>query len=161
VRGGFVRGLPLLLGAVAVSAFCGSALSGLAPAHYPLAYVPLIVGLALLLSALLGGRVGGGWATALVFTGWGVGAALIAAGRWQVDITGGYLLAVGVGVLAAGAAESMGILMTVSEVGRAVVVAGGLLLLQRTYGGLFDHGDFYAVLLALGALWDITHAELP
>ncbi|HEY0558943.1 MAG: hypothetical protein JWM48_2568 [Mycobacterium sp.] len=159
MRGGFVRGAPLLLGAAAVSAFCGTALSGLAPAHYVLAYVPLVVGVALLVSALLGGRTGRSWAPGLVITVWGIGAALIAGGRWQVDLTGGYLLALGVGILAAGAAESMGILMTVAEVGRAVVVAGGLLLLQRTYGGLFDHGDFYAVLLALAALWEITHAD--
>jgi hypothetical protein len=69
----------------------------------PLAFywLPLAAGAGFLTAAAASGRPGQMWEAGFVLTGWGILAALVLSGTVDVDPEVGYLVGVGVGVLAA------------------------------------------------------------
>jgi hypothetical protein len=64
-------------------------------------WLPLIVGLGFLAAAAMSARPGRFWEAGFVLTGWGISVALVLSGTLSVDAEVGYLVGVGLGVLAA------------------------------------------------------------
>jgi hypothetical protein len=82
------QGLALLLGAVVFAAVVGPD-----PDRFYL--TPLGLGLVYLAAAVVGGRRGGYWATAIVLLAWGAAVVWLRQGRPDLDTAGVYMTAVG------------------------------------------------------------------
>ncbi len=87
-------------------------------------WTPLLVGLAYLAAATIGGPGGSYWATAIVITGWGAAVALLAETSIDITTSAGYLVAVGLAALVAGALQRRGYRTDSMAVGTAVAGAG-------------------------------------
>ncbi len=113
-------------------------------------WTPLVLGLAYLAAAAVGGRHGGHWATACVLTGWGCAVALAGAARPDLDIAGLYLAGAGLGALAGLLLARAGV--AVSTLGLAGTIAGAGLLLALTTKVpelLYDARTYAAALAAI------------
>lgn len=143
------QGVVLLLGAVA--------LYGLVRGPLDFFWTPLIIGIAYLAAALIGGRHGGHWPTALVLVGWGVAVLARQRGVVDVDTAGVYLVGAGLGALAAAVVDRAGFDADPMGVAATVVGAGLLLALSSRFPAL-ARVETYAVALAVVGVTNVLMA---
>ena len=113
-------------------------------------WTPLIVGLAYLAAAAVGGPRGSYWATATVITAWGAGVVLLTEVDTGVGTAPGYLLAIGAGALVAALLERRGFAVDALGVAGSVLLAGAFFALQPR--DPFGDAWFYAAALGLVGL---------
>lgn len=121
-------------------------------------WTPLLVGLAYLVAAGVGGRRGSYWATATVITTWGAGVVLLANYDLRVTAEAGYLVAVGIGALAAAGLERAGYALESLGVAAAILLAGLFFALQPRVEA-FGRASTFAALLALVGLVRLAGPE--
>jgi len=136
------QGLALLGGAGVVEL-----LLGVGPLGF--FWTPLLVGLAYLAAAALGGRANGHWATAVVLVAFGAVVVLLHEVNTGINPPAGYLLAVGLGGMAAAALAPRGFSVDALGVAGAIAAAGLFLFLVDDYPSVLGRAEAYAVLLAL------------
>jgi len=121
-------------------------------------WTPLIIGLAYLAAAAVGGRHGGHWASACALTGWGAAVVLAGAAKPDLDVAGLYLAGAGLGAVAGLALRRAG--FGVDPLGIALTItAAGLVLAFTTKGqGVLDDARTYAAALALVAVVNVALA---
>ncbi len=120
-------------------------------------WTPLIIGLSYLGAAVVGGRQGGHWPTALVLVGWGGVVAWSARTSPELDTAGLYLAGGGLGVLVAGILLHAGFKIDVIGLGGSAAAAG----LVLAFSGKVDYfvqGGFFAILLAIVAAVNVALA---
>ncbi len=132
----------LLAGAVAVEL-----LVGVGPLEFH--WVPLIVGVAYLVAAALGGRSGGHWATAIVVVAFGATVALISEASTGINPPAGYLLGSGLGAMLAAYLGGHGFSADALGIAGAVTGVGLFLFLADDFPDALGRGEAYAILLAL------------
>ena len=143
------QGIVFLLGA--------GTLYGLERGPLDFFWTPLILGLAYLAAALIGGRRGGHWPTALVLIGWGLAVLLVQRGLLDVNTAGAYLAGAGLGALAAAAVDRAG--FDADPLGvAATVFAAGLLLALTSRFPLLGQVEIYCVALAAVGLVNVLLA---
>ncbi len=120
-------------------------------------WTPLIIGLSYLGAAIVGGRKGGHWPTALVLVGWGGVVAWSARTGPDLDTAGLYLAGGGLGVLVAGILLRAGFKIDVIGLGGAAVAAGLVLAFSGKVDS-FVQGGFFAILLAIVAAVNVALA---
>lgn len=116
-------------------------------------WTPLILGVTYLLAAVVDGPRGGYWATALGLTGWGLAVVFMAQVKpADVDTAGAYLVGAGAAVTVAALLRPRG--FSISELGLALTIAGGGLVLALTprYDALDDATTYAVALGAVGVL---------
>lgn len=118
-----LQGAPLVAGAIVLYLLVEA---GDARFHW----TPLVLGLAYLAAAAMGGPRGSYWATATVITAWGAGVALLAEADTGIATAPGYLLAIGAGALVAALLERRGFAVDALGVACAVLLAGAFFALQ-------------------------------
>ena len=111
-------------------------------------WTPLLVGLAYLTAAAIGGRGGSYWSTAIVITGWGTAVVVLAETTIDIATPAGYLLAVGVAALLAGASQRRGYRTDTMAVGAAIAAAGVAFALEP-HVELFGESWFWALAVAI------------
>jgi len=136
------QGLALIGGAGVIEL-----LAGIGPLDF--FWTPLLVGLAYLAAATLGGRANGHWATAVVLVAFGAVVVLLDEVHTGINLPAGYLLAVGVGGMAAAALQPRGFSVDALGVAGAIAAVGLFLLLVDDYPNALGRAEVYAVLLAL------------
>lgn len=148
------QGLILLLGALVFAIVTGRA----GDRFY---WTPLGLGLVYLLAAVVGGRRGGYWATALVLVGWGAAVVWAQRGRPDLDLAGLYLLG-------AGAGATVGVLLSrrgfvVDPLGMAVTImlAGLLLALASRWPQVLEESRTYALLVGVVGLANVLAGLWP
>lgn len=117
----------------------------------PFYWIPLIVGLAYLGAAASAGPRGAYWATGVIFACWGLG--VVALGeRWVTDVdpASGYLVAVGVGALAAAGLARVGYAVELLGVAASVFLAGLVFLLADRVEALGEVTTYAAALAVVG-----------
>jgi hypothetical protein len=119
------------------------------------AWLPLLIGVDLLVAASIGGKRAGYWSPGIVLTVWGTAVATLAAWELNVTTAAAYMLAVGLGVLVVGMLERHGFDVSLMSVGVATISAGSAFLLERYQTEVFGRARLYA--LALGA-WGVIEA---
>lgn len=122
----------------------------------PFFWVPLVVGLAYLVTALAGG---GMWSTALPLTGWGLG--VVSAVEDWLDLYDAalFLLGAGLGALAAALLERRGAI-TADLLGvSATLVLGALAFALEREVGAFGEARTYVALLAAVAVFNLIAAR--
>ena len=121
-------------------------------------WTPLVVGLAYLAAAAVGGRRGGHWATACVLVGWGAAVVFAGAARPDLDIAGLYMAGAGLGAVAGLLLRRAGI--DADPLGMAVAItAGGLILTFAAQApSVLEEARTYAALLVLVALVNLALA---
>lgn len=144
------QGAALLVGAVAEYVVAGLVLG--------FDWTPLVLGLSYLVAALLGGRRGGHWPTALVLSG--VGVAVLAQSRWGLDVPAAplYVVGAGVGALAAGLLDRAGLEADALGVAGTITAFGLAFLLAGVVGPPFNQAYLYALLLAAVGLVNLAGA---
>ncbi len=116
-------------------------------------WTPLIIGAIYLVAALVDGPLGGYWATALGFTGWGLAVAYAGASRpLDVDIAGLYLAGVGLAVLAAALLRARGVAVSETGLALTIVGAGVVLALSPRVDALLDASTYALAIAVVGAL---------
>lgn len=143
------QGIVLLVGAVALYVLVRGPLDFF--------WTPFIIGLTYLAAALVGGRRGGHWPTALVLVGWGAAVLARQRGLVDVDTAGAYLVGAGLGALAAAMVDRAGFDADPMGVA-ATVVATGLLLALTARFELLARVETYAVALAAVGLVNVLMA---
>lgn len=138
------QGVALIVGAVALYALVRGPLDFF--------WTPLIIGLSYLVAALLGGRHGGHWPTALVLVGWGLAVLARQRGVVDVDTAGAYLVGAGLGALAAAAVDRAGFDADPMGVAATVVAAGLLLALTAQFSALASVETYAVALAVVGAI---------
>lgn len=115
-------------------------------------WTPLLIGLAYLVAAAIGGKPGSYWATACVITAWGAAAALL--GERSVDVTpeGAYLLAAGIGATAAALLGRGGYAVDALGIAASVLAAGLLLALVTRVDALGRASTYAAALAVIGLI---------
>lgn len=121
-------------------------------------WTPLLVGLAYLVAAVVGGKPGSYWATACIITAWGLGVVLVSERSIDVTPEGGYLLAVGIGATVAAllgrggyAVDGLGI--------AATILAAGLFLVLVTRVDAVGRASTYSAGLAVIGLIRLAAPE--
>jgi len=127
------QGLALLGGAVAIEL-----LLGLGPLDF--FWTPLLVGLAYLAAAALGGRANGHWATAMVIVAFGAVVLLLDKAHTGINLPAGYLLAVGLGGMAAAALQPRGFSVDGLGIAGAIAAVGLFLFLVDEYPNVLAKG---------------------
>lgn len=115
-------------------------------------WTPLVLGAVYLVAALLGGRDGSYWSTAVALVGFGLGP--VARFRYHADFSAAslYVVAIGATVLVCAALIRAGFAMTTEAVGATILVAG-LVFAEQTHLSVVTDPKLYAgLLLAVGLL---------
>lgn len=145
------QGLALLGGAVVVEL-----LLGVGPLDF--FWTPLLVGLAYLAAAALGGRANGHWATAVVLVAFGAVVVLLHEVNTGINLPAGYLLGAGLGGMGAAALAPRGFSVDALGVAGAIAAAGLFLFLVDDYPSVLGRAEAYAVLLALVGAANVAFA---
>ena len=115
------------------------------------AYVPLLVGLAYLAAAAVGGRRGSYWATALVICGWGIAVVgLYERVITDVPVGGAYLTGAGAGAVLAALLARAGYAVDALGIAAAVLLAGLLYALAPRADALESAATYAAALAVVG-----------
>ena len=127
--------------------------------------VPLLMGLAYLAAAVVGGRDGALWAPGCVVTGWGLANVALAEPSLRPLLHGAespaHMTGIGLGVLALGGLARSGIRTTTTSIGLAVLLSGLLFLGQRAQGWeLLNRPLGYAGLLLLYAVGELVVVQV-
>ncbi|MBA3328183.1 MAG: hypothetical protein H0T43_07770 [Solirubrobacterales bacterium] len=118
---------------------------------------PLLIGLAYLAAASLGGRRGGHWSTACVLIGWGLAVVLVGEGIIETGDAPAYLAGAGAGALVAAGLERAGFSADLLGVAAAMLLAGLLFGLSPDVAAL-EQGETYAAALAVVAVVNLALA---
>jgi len=113
-------------------------------------WTPLALGLAYLAAALLGGRRGGYWPTALVLVSWGAAVIWVARTRPDLDTSGVYLAAVGIGAVVAVVLARRGVRVDPLGVAGTIAAAGLVLAVSSRWDRLTDQRTYAVALGAVG-----------
>ena len=144
------QGAALLAGALLLQLAVGSGPLGFF-------WTPLFVGFAYLAAALAGGRLGGYWATAVVFVPFGAVVAFLAENRdLNVRAQAAYIVALGLAALLGALLQRRGFLLDLVGVGGAILLPGMFYALDRYWVEVLGRADTYAALIALVGLWSIV-----
>ncbi len=145
-----VRGVLLLLGALAV----GLVIKPVGNAS--LYWMPLMIGLSYLLASLVGGKTGGLWVPGFMITFWGLADMLVLSGRWHIDFASAAITGIGVGaVIALVLLPRVDIRVTPAAVAVNLLLIGLLELGEAQLKGPLVKGWPWALLLVVGALWEL------
>jgi hypothetical protein len=146
------QGAALLAGALVLQLAVGSGPLGFF-------WTPLFVGFAYLAAALVGGRLGGYWATAVVFVPFGAVVAFLAENRdLNVRAQAAYIVALGLAALLGALLQRRGFLLDLFGVGGAILLLGMFYALDRYWVEVLGRADTYAALIAVVGLWSIVAA---
>ena len=144
------QGLVLLVGAVVFELLVG----GEGPAKFYL--VPLGLGLAYLAAATVGGRDGGFWATAVVLVPLGLAVLWVRRSRPDLDTTGVYAAALGVGALLGVALYRAGVEVSALGVAATILAFGLLLAFERHASDVIGDARAYAIALGVVGLFNVA-----
>ena len=120
-------------------------------------WTPLLLGLAYLAAAGLGGRDGGHWPTACVLVGWGLAIVLVREGGLEVREAGAAVAGVGAGVVALALAVRGGVQADALGAGLTALVAGAIEALAPRVDVLVEP-LLYAVLVGAVGLVNVAVA---
>jgi hypothetical protein len=123
-------------------------------------WTPLLLGLAYLAAAAVGGRHGGHWPTACVLVGWGLAVVLVREAGLEVTEGGAQVAGVGAGVVALALLARAGFDADLLGAGATALAAGILEALARDVDLLVEP-LLYAVLLALVGVVNLALALSP
>lgn len=140
-----LQGLVLLAGAAATWLLLDTAGIGF---HW----TPLVLGVAYLVAAGLGGRRGSYWSTAVVLTVFGLGP--VARFEYEVDLSVAsiYVVVLGLAVLLAAQLAERGWAITQTAVGATILALGVLFALQTELDVITEPGLYAGFLAAVGLL---------
>ncbi len=111
-------------------------------------WTPLILGVTYLAAAIVGGRDGGHWSGATALTGWGLVVAYAGYERPQdIDISGLYILGIGVTFAVGAAVAARGWPISTVSLGITLGIVGGILAFSGKVDQFVD-GRWYVYLLA-------------
>jgi hypothetical protein len=113
---------------------------------------PLGIGLVYLLTATVGGRRGGYWATATVLVGWGAAVVWAREGRPDLDIAGLYLAGAGLGAVVGAVLSRSGFAVSPLGLGATVAIAGLFLAAAARWPEVLEEARTYALLVGLVGL---------
>lgn len=147
-----VRGLVLLAGAVIV----GLVIKPVGSAN--LYWMPLIIGVSYLVASAVGGRTGGLWVPGLMVTCWGLADVLVLSGTWHIDFASAAITGIGVGAVLSLGLVRLGIPVSPAAVAVNLLLIGLLELAEAQVGGALVKGWPWALLLVVGALWELRPA---
>lgn len=141
------------------AALVAGAVAYLLLAEGPLGFnwTPLLLGLAYLGAAALGGRTGGHWSTACVLAGWGLAIVLVREGGLEVREAGAAVAGVGLGVLALALLLRAGVVADALGAGLTALVAGTVEALAPRVDLLVEP-LLYAVLVGAVGLVNVAMA---
>lgn len=154
------QGLVLLAGSVVFLLAVG----GGADAFF---WTPLGIGIVYLAAAAAGGREGGYWAGAFVFSGWGAAVLIARLAQPDLDIAGLYLAGAGLGAMVAVAAPRIGIRSDPLGAAGAIVAAGVILAFAGRWEPLVEARTYALLVGAVGlvnVIWALVSKggpELP
>lgn len=144
-----VRGVLLLVGAVVV----GLVIQPVGSAH--LYWMPLIIGVTYLVASAVGGRTGGLWIPGLMVTFWGLADVLVLSGTWRIDFAGAAITGIGVGAVLSLGLIRLGVPVNPAAIAVNLLAIGLLELAEAQVGGALVKGWPWALLLVVGALWEL------
>jgi hypothetical protein len=124
-------------------------------------WTPLVLGGVYLAAALLGGRSGSYWSTAVALVGFGLGP--VAYYEYHADFSAGslYVVAIGLAVLATEGLMRARFAVTTGAVG-ATILAAGILFAEQTHLDVITDPKLYAGLLAaVGVVRVVTGQRIP
>lgn len=147
-----LRGLLLLVGAVVVAAVIQPV------GHAQLYWMPLIIGISYLAASAVGGRTGGLWVPGMMITFWGAADVLVLSGTWHVDFPSAAITGIGLGAVLALGLTRVGIPVNPAAIAVNIALIGLLELAEAQIGGDLLKGWPWALLLAVGALWELRPA---
>jgi len=147
------QGLVLLAGAVVFTLLVGTG----GDRFY---LTPLGLGLVYLVAAVIGGRRGGYWATALVLIGWGTMVVWAQEGRPDLDIAGLYLFGAGAGATLGVVLSRRGFAIDPLGLAGTVLLAGAVLAFAGQWPEVLLEARFYGILLGLVGLANVVGGAL-
>lgn len=137
-----LQGAVLLLGALAYVALLSDGGAGLG-----FHWTPFVVGAVYLVAALVGGRRGSYWATAVTLLVFGLGPVARFTFHADFSVASIYVVALGLAVLAADGLRRHGVAVSERGVG-ATILALGLVFAEQTHLAVVEEPGLYAALLA-------------
>ncbi len=147
-----VRGLLLIVGALVV----GLVVKPVGSAD--LYWMPLIIGLTYLVASAVGGPTGGLWIPGLMVTFWGLADVLVLSGTWHVDFASAAITGIGVGAVLSLGLARLGVPVNPAAIAVNLLLIGLLELAEAQLGGALTKGWPWALLLLVGALWELRPA---
>lgn len=142
------QGFVLLAGAVVFVLVVGTE-----PDHF--FRVPLGLGLVYLVAAIVGGREGGYWATAVVLVGWGAVVLYAQESRPEnIDISGLYLLGAGAGATVGALLSRAGFAVDAVGAAGTIAAAGLILAFSGRWDALTD-ARYYALIVGVVGLGNV------
>ena len=147
-----VRGLLLIVGALVV----GLVIEPVGSAD--LYWMPLIIGLTYLAASAAGGSTGGLWVPGLMVTFWGLADVLVLSGTWHVDFASAAISGIGIGAVLSLGLARLGVPVHPAAIAVNLLLIGLLELAEAQIGGPLRDGWPWALLLLLGALWELRPA---
>lgn len=108
---------------------------------------PLGIGLVYLAAAIVGGKRGGYWATAVVLVGWGAAVVYVRQARPDFDIAGLYMLGAGLGATAGILLSRSGFAVDPLGATATVAIAGAILALEPRWSEVIGEARTYALLV--------------
>jgi len=115
-------------------------------------WTPLLLGLAYLAAAALGGRDGGHWPTACVLVGWGLAVVLVREAGLDVTEGGAQVAGVGAGLVALGLLRRAGFGTDLVGAGATALVVGTVEALARDVDLLVEPALYAGVVAAVGVV---------
>lgn len=148
------QGLILLAGALAILLLIGGSHSGFL-------WTPLTVGLTYLVGALVGGRQGSYWATAVVLVGWGAAVGAVHAFSPNLDTAGVYLAGAGLGACAGAWLARHNFAVDPLGMAATIAAAGVLLAFEPRFASVLGDARYYALFLAVVGVVNLALALAP
>ncbi len=149
-----LRGLLLIVGALVV----GLVIKPVGSAD--LYWMPLIIGLTYLVASAVGGSTGGLWIPGMMVTFWGLADVLVLSGTWHVDFASAAITGIGIGAVLSLGLARLGMPVNPAAIAVNLLLIGLLELAEAQIGGALTKGWPWALLLLLGALWELRPAVI-
>lgn len=146
------RGLLLLIGALVV----GLVIEPVGSAN--LYWMPLIIGVTYLVASAVGGSTGGLWIPGLMVSFWGLADVLVLSGTWHVDFASAAITGIGIGAVLSLGLARLGLPVNPAAIAVNLLLIGLLELAEAQIGGALTKGWPWALLLVVGALWELRPA---
>ena len=121
-------------------------------------WMPLIIGVSYLVASAVGGRTGGLWVPGLMITFWGAAHVLVLSGTWHIDFASAAITGIGIGSVLALGLVRLGVLVSPAAIAVNIALIGLLELAEAQVGGELLKGWPWALLLVVGALWELRPA---